>query len=287
LAFKAELEPGFAVIATQTTSSAIANVKGPWSIPTRRTRNCSQASRTHAVRRDSVSAQGWPAGRGPAAAKSRRRARGGTLRGPRGDIAERWACRISRDAVPLQRVAEQALLRRLAPQGRVHRDGRARYGNGDGDARRAWPAGRPIFYPADWSPLCSDQMALYDPSCRHLASMARRCSASPSIASGAPSVRAVSALEVPLLADFEPKGEVARRSGSLTTLFENQEQLGLGLYAAIAAEVGLEAGQIPAAPDRVSTSSTSARTPTAVRTKAPMTVGPTEKSTRHRRKHLG
>jgi peroxiredoxin len=77
--------------------------------------------------------------------------------------------------------------------------------------------GRPVvlvFYPADWSPVCSDQVALYNemedefdeygaqivgisvdgPWC-HLAFAEDRN------------------LYFPLLADFEPKGEVARRYG--------------------------------------------------------------------------
>jgi peroxiredoxin len=78
--------------------------------------------------------------------------------------------------------------------------------------------GQPVvlaFYPADWSPVCSDQMALYNqilPTfgeyhaavlgisvdsvwCHQAFAEARR-------------------LRFPLLADFEPKGEVARRYGA-------------------------------------------------------------------------
>jgi peroxiredoxin len=77
--------------------------------------------------------------------------------------------------------------------------------------------GRPVimaFYPADWSPVCSDQMALYNEileefgrfdaellgiSCDgiwcHLAFAHDR------------------KLHFPLLSDFEPKGEIARRYG--------------------------------------------------------------------------
>src|SRR3954467_11807356 len=77
--------------------------------------------------------------------------------------------------------------------------------------------GRPVvlvFYPADWSPVCSDQLALYNElhsefsqfdaqllgiSCDgiwcHLAFAHDR------------------KLHFPLLSDFEPKGEVARRYG--------------------------------------------------------------------------
>jgi peroxiredoxin len=77
--------------------------------------------------------------------------------------------------------------------------------------------GRPVvlaFYPADWSPVCGDQMALYNemlsefteygaeligisvdgPWCHTAFSQARK-------------------LHFPLLADFEPKGEVARKYG--------------------------------------------------------------------------
>ncbi|OLC05611.1 MAG: peroxiredoxin [Gemmatimonadetes bacterium 13_1_40CM_70_15] len=77
--------------------------------------------------------------------------------------------------------------------------------------------GRPVilaFYPADWSPVCGDQMALYneilsefqrydaellgisvDGVWSHLAFTEQR------------------KLHFPLLADFEPKGAVARRYG--------------------------------------------------------------------------
>ncbi len=77
--------------------------------------------------------------------------------------------------------------------------------------------GRPVvlaFYPTDWSPVCGDQMALYNemlsefteygaeligisvdgPWCHTAFSQARK-------------------LHFPLLADFEPKGEVARKYG--------------------------------------------------------------------------
>ncbi len=78
--------------------------------------------------------------------------------------------------------------------------------------------GRPVilaFYPADWSPVCSDQMSLYNEAlrefqrfgaellgvsvdsvwCHHAFAEARR-------------------LHFPLLADFEPKGHVARQYGA-------------------------------------------------------------------------
>lgn len=78
--------------------------------------------------------------------------------------------------------------------------------------------GRPVilaFYPADWSPVCGDQMALYNevlpefqkfgaelfgisvdgPWCHRAFADSRR-------------------LHFPLLADFEPKGEVAKLYGA-------------------------------------------------------------------------
>jgi peroxiredoxin len=81
--------------------------------------------------------------------------------------------------------------------------------------------GRPVvlaFYPSDWSPVCGDQMALYNevlpefrkfgaellgisvdgPWCHRAFSEARR-------------------LHFPLLADFEPKGMVARQYGAYRT----------------------------------------------------------------------
>ncbi|MEU8013648.1 redoxin domain-containing protein [Micromonospora parva] len=78
--------------------------------------------------------------------------------------------------------------------------------------------GRPVvlaFYPADWSPVCGDQMALYQ-------------SAAPVFAQYQAVVLGVSVdsiwshrafaeskgIEFPLLSDFEPKGEVARRYGA-------------------------------------------------------------------------
>ncbi|MEW1590101.1 redoxin domain-containing protein [Micromonospora vinacea] len=78
--------------------------------------------------------------------------------------------------------------------------------------------GRPVvlaFYPADWSPVCGDQMSLYQ-------------SAAPVFAQYQAVVLGISVdniwshrafaesrgIEFPLLADFEPKGEVARSYGA-------------------------------------------------------------------------
>lgn len=78
-------------------------------------------------------------------------------------------------------------------------------------------AGTPVilaFYPADWSPVCGDQMALYNeilPEFRKLGAALVGVSVD-----GAWCHQAFSAdrkLHFPLLADFEPKGAVARAYG--------------------------------------------------------------------------
>jgi peroxiredoxin len=77
--------------------------------------------------------------------------------------------------------------------------------------------GRPVilaFYPADWSPVCGDQMALYN----ELLSEFHRYEAT-LIGVSVDGVwchdafAAARHLHFPLVADFEPKGEVARRYG--------------------------------------------------------------------------
>jgi peroxiredoxin len=77
--------------------------------------------------------------------------------------------------------------------------------------------GQPLiiaFYPADWSPVCGDQMALYN---QVLPEFHRYGAAIVGISvDSAWSHRAFAAdrkLRFPLLADFEPKGEVSRRYG--------------------------------------------------------------------------
>jgi peroxiredoxin len=77
--------------------------------------------------------------------------------------------------------------------------------------------GRPAiltFYPADWSPVCGDQLALYqailpefeqyDAQLVGISVDGAWCHAAYADARG---------LTFPLLADFEPKGEVSRRFG--------------------------------------------------------------------------
>jgi peroxiredoxin len=77
--------------------------------------------------------------------------------------------------------------------------------------------GRPVilaFYPADWSPVCGDQMALYNEVLHEFAHFGAQI-----IGISVDGVWCHAAfseerkLHFPLLADFEPKGEVARRYG--------------------------------------------------------------------------
>jgi peroxiredoxin len=78
--------------------------------------------------------------------------------------------------------------------------------------------GKPVimaFYPADWSPVCGDQMALYNevlPAFQDYGAMMLGISVD-----GVWCHRAFSddrKLRFPLLADFEPKGSVAHRYGA-------------------------------------------------------------------------
>jgi len=70
------------------------------------------------------------------------------------------------------------------------------------------------FYPADWSPVCGDQMALYNELGREFAEYEAQLLG---ISVDGVWCHAAFArdrkLHFPLLADFEPKGEVARRYG--------------------------------------------------------------------------
>src|ERR1700720_190513 len=79
-------------------------------------------------------------------------------------------------------------------------------------------AGKPVilaFYPADWSPVCGDQMALYNQVLpefhKHQAEILGVS------VDGAWCHQAFAKdrrLHFPLLADFEPKGEVAKQYGA-------------------------------------------------------------------------
>lgn len=71
-----------------------------------------------------------------------------------------------------------------------------------------------VFYPLDWSPTCSDQLSLYQAELDEFARFGARLvgvSVDSIYSHGA--WAAVRGLTFPLLADFEPKGEVARRYG--------------------------------------------------------------------------
>ncbi|MGK5594994.1 MAG: redoxin domain-containing protein [Parachlamydiaceae bacterium] len=77
--------------------------------------------------------------------------------------------------------------------------------------------GNPVilaFYPADWSPVCSDQMALYNEILpefnKHQAQLLGISVDSSWCHSAFAQNRH---LHFPLLADFEPKGEVAKKYG--------------------------------------------------------------------------
>ena len=77
--------------------------------------------------------------------------------------------------------------------------------------------GRPLvlaFYPADWSPVCGDQMALYNeilPEFRRLGAELVGISVDGVWCHNA--FASARKLHFPLLADFEPKGAVARAYG--------------------------------------------------------------------------
>ncbi len=77
--------------------------------------------------------------------------------------------------------------------------------------------GRPVilvFYPADWSPVCGDQMALYNEIRQEFEDFgAQMLGISVDGAWCHAAFAADRKLHFPLLADFEPKGEVARRYG--------------------------------------------------------------------------
>ena len=70
------------------------------------------------------------------------------------------------------------------------------------------------FYPADWSPVCGDQMALYNEVRDEFARFgAQLIGISVDGAWCHAAFAQDRKLHFPLLADFEPKGEVARRYG--------------------------------------------------------------------------
>lgn len=78
--------------------------------------------------------------------------------------------------------------------------------------------GKPVvlaFYPADWSPVCGDQIALYNEMLEEFAEY--RAQVLGISVDGEWCHKAFSEnrnIHFPLLADFEPKGEVSRRYGA-------------------------------------------------------------------------
>jgi peroxiredoxin len=78
--------------------------------------------------------------------------------------------------------------------------------------------GKPVilaFYPADWSPVCSDQLALYNELLSEFKGLGAAILGIS--VDGLWSHKAFAEnrhLEFPLLADFEPKGAVARQYGA-------------------------------------------------------------------------
>ena len=72
-----------------------------------------------------------------------------------------------------------------------------------------------VFYPADWSPVCGDQVALYNEMSRAFGE--HNAQVVGISVDGAWCHRAFAEarkLKFPLLADFEPKGDVSRRYGA-------------------------------------------------------------------------
>jgi peroxiredoxin len=72
-----------------------------------------------------------------------------------------------------------------------------------------------VFYPADWSPVCSDQVALYNELLSEFQTFdAQLLGVSVDGAWCHAAFAAERKLRFPLLADFEPKGAVARQYGA-------------------------------------------------------------------------
>ena len=78
--------------------------------------------------------------------------------------------------------------------------------------------GRPVilaFYPADWSPVCGDQMALYNEILPEFSKFgAELLGLSVDGVWSHTAFAETRHLHFPLLADFEPKGAVARKYGA-------------------------------------------------------------------------
>ena len=71
-----------------------------------------------------------------------------------------------------------------------------------------------VFYPSDFSPVCTDQLNVYQEILPELeARGARMLGVSVDSAFAHKAFRRELGVTIPLLADFHPKGEVARRYG--------------------------------------------------------------------------
>jgi len=75
------------------------------------------------------------------------------------------------------------------------------------------------FYPADWSPVCSDQMALYNETLKYFhKSNADILGISVDSKWCHMAFSQSRKLHFPLLSDFEPKGEISKRYGAFNEL---------------------------------------------------------------------
>jgi peroxiredoxin len=71
-----------------------------------------------------------------------------------------------------------------------------------------------VFYPLDWSPVCTDQLGLYQDSMGDFKKQgATLYGVSVDSAFSHKAFQDHLGIQFPLLADFEPKGEVARKYG--------------------------------------------------------------------------
>lgn len=69
------------------------------------------------------------------------------------------------------------------------------------------------FYPADFSPVCTDQLSVYDERLSELAAEAEIFGVSVDSSYSHRAFRRHLGVSIPLLADFHPKGEIARAYG--------------------------------------------------------------------------
>jgi peroxiredoxin len=75
------------------------------------------------------------------------------------------------------------------------------------------------FYPADWSPVCSDQMALYNETLKYFhKSNAEILGISVDSKWCHMAFSQSRKLHFPLLSDFEPKGEISKKYGAFNEL---------------------------------------------------------------------